>query len=292
MTVSTTDNRVSYNTDGSSVAFPVTYPFLSEDDLVVTSIDVNGVVSILSIGGDYTVSGGDNNTGTVTTTSPLDDNGVILIVREVPATQPTDYVNNDKTDAEVQERALDRGCMISQQLFTKADRALRIDDAFTGTFDPTLPLELTPSAGLIINDTGDGFDLGIPSTSLNATGRFLRRQAFSAASLISAGGSFDRLDNTRRFHFLVGTGSGESLSLDTWHDIDFSGAPSLTYTGWTLGDGGAAPGGDVVMTFQGTGIFTLTTGTEGIIIGGIPGTGWIFDTCPNSDPYLIIDEYR
>jgi len=288
MTVSTTDSRVSYATDGSSVDYTVTFPFLLEGDLIVTFIDAEGTVAILSIGGDYTVAGGDNNTGTVTTTSPLDENGILLIVRDVPFTQPTDYVNNDKTDAEVQERALDRGCMLSQQLVTRADRGLRLSEAFTGTFDTQLPLVLVPGSSLMINDASDGLDLGVPLAS--AGGRFLQRQVFTSASLVTAGGSWTRLATTKRLHILVGTGVGENLSADFLQIIDVSGAPSLTYTGWSLGDGGVAPGGDVVMSFQGTGLFTLTTGTEGIV-NGIPGLGWVFDTSPSTEPYLIIDEY-
>jgi hypothetical protein len=57
----------------------------------------------------------------------------LLIKRVVPATQPSDFVNNDASDAEVVEDALDRLTMIVQQKNADSDYPIRLSDAETPT---------------------------------------------------------------------------------------------------------------------------------------------------------------
>ena len=295
MTVSTTDNRVSYATDGSSSDYAVTYPFLAAEDLIVTFIPIGADPVVLSLGGDYTVTGGNNATGTVTTASVLASGGVLLVVRDVAFTQPTNYVNNDKTDAEVQERALDRGCMLSQQVDTKTTRAMRLNDAFTSAFDSQLPLVLTPGLGLKVNDAGDGFELGTSLVPTTNPGQFIGRTVFTAASLVSAGGHWTRSPRTGRIHVLLATGGTLHVSADIWVELD---NPSLTthqYSGWTLGDGGGAPGGNAVLVFTAGDQITVTTTVADAPAPDVGGAGnivgWVFGQQVSTIAYLIIDEY-
>lgn len=140
MTVSSTTNRKTYTGDNSTTSFstsPVVF-FDASDLTVYVVVTATGVSETLVENTDYTVSGGDGAVGTVNLAGGSSPYGAplstqkVVIVREVPATQETDFANNDTSDAEVVEDALDRLTMIAQQNATKLERALRQPDE-----DPT-----------------------------------------------------------------------------------------------------------------------------------------------------------
>lgn len=137
MTVSSTTNRKTYAGDNTTDSFgtsPVV--FFDTSDLVVYVVDdATGDATTLVENTDYTVSGGSGSTGTVDLTGGADPwgalqtNTTLVIVRDVPATQETDFANNDPSDAEVVEDALDRLTMLVQQNTAKAGRHLRQPDS-------------------------------------------------------------------------------------------------------------------------------------------------------------------
>lgn len=116
MTITTTTNRVSYNGNGATVSFATTYIFYVNTDLVVILRTAAGVEITKVLTTDYTVTGGGGATGTVVMVTAPATGETLTILRVVPITQTTDFVNGNNSDAEVAERALDRATVVSQQL--------------------------------------------------------------------------------------------------------------------------------------------------------------------------------
>ncbi|AHI63748.1 hypothetical protein [Burkholderia thailandensis] len=116
MTVSSPTQDVTYNTDGSSVAFPIPFYFLVDSHVAVDKLDSSENIVPLILGTDYTVSGAGNELGgSLTTTIAYPDGYTLHIYRIVPVTQETEYQQNDPFPAKTTERALDKLTMIAQQ---------------------------------------------------------------------------------------------------------------------------------------------------------------------------------
>ena len=130
MTVSTTANKIQYDGDDLSVAFSAPFLFFDEAHLVVILTSAAGVDALQSLTTHYTVSGeGDPAGGTVTMVTAPATSEVLTIKREVPLTQPTDYVNPNKIDLEVLEQDLDENVMMAQQLKEITDRSIKLGEA-------------------------------------------------------------------------------------------------------------------------------------------------------------------
>lgn len=82
MTVSTTTNKVAYIGNGVATSFAIPFPFLEQGHLKVRQLLNNEQTDRT----DWTISGGNM----VFATAPADD-AQIVIMREVPLTQETDY---------------------------------------------------------------------------------------------------------------------------------------------------------------------------------------------------------
>jgi len=120
MTVSTSTNKVSYACNGSVVEFNIPYKFfitgevyaILEDDTTLAQTDlVEGV--------DYNIStdNPDFDEGATLTTVPTYAAGnTIIIYRELPYVQETDYQEGDAFPAEAHEDALDYLTMLIQQM--------------------------------------------------------------------------------------------------------------------------------------------------------------------------------
>lgn len=116
MTVSSSTNKVSYAGNGLTLNFAVNFYFLENSHLkvVLRNTDGSEVIQVLDI--NYTVTGAGNLAGgTVTMLIAPPSGSTLVIVRNVPATQETDYLANDPFPAESHERALDKLTMIVQQ---------------------------------------------------------------------------------------------------------------------------------------------------------------------------------
>jgi hypothetical protein len=167
MTVSSQLNRKSFAGDGATTSFATTpVVFFDTSDLEVYVLDtVTGIQTLLVLDTDYTVTGGAGSTGTVNLaggSSPYgapsaDEN--LIILRVLPLTQETDFVQNDPSDADVAEEALDRLVMVAQQLDEANDRAIKLP-ATSSLTDIEMP-DPTGFAGyvVVVNDDEDGFTL-------------------------------------------------------------------------------------------------------------------------------------
>lgn len=138
MTVASNQNRKEYAGDGVTSSFatsPVVF-FDSTDLNCYVVTDATGGVANLTEDTHYSVSGGGTSpaTGTVDLSGGSAPYGApasgetLIIVRDINILQQVDYVNNEINDAEVQEAALDRLTLISQQLETLVNRRVGIAD--------------------------------------------------------------------------------------------------------------------------------------------------------------------
>lgn len=165
MTVSTTESRIGYNGNGATTAFAFPYRFLVDADLVVTLVRADTTQVVQTLNTDYTVTGaGDDAGGTVTMVVPPATGQQLVIVRDVPLTQETDYISGDPFPAESHERALDKLTMISQRLNNLISRSIRLSDADLLVTSTILPAP-SPGSSLIWNLTGTGLVNGVSSGS-------------------------------------------------------------------------------------------------------------------------------
>lgn len=140
MSVTSTTNRKSYAGDAVTTSF-ATNPvvFFDSSDLAVSVVSAAGVETALTENTHYTVTGGNGSTGTVNLAGGSAPYGApavgvtLLILRQLPLTQPVDLVQNDGSDAEVQERAYDRLTMMVQQLNEVDARAIKLPPVETGS---------------------------------------------------------------------------------------------------------------------------------------------------------------
>jgi len=169
MTVASALNRKTYAGDDATTVFatsPVVF-FEAADLDVYTVVDATGVETLLTLNTDYTVSGG-SATGAVGTVDlsggsapygALPTGETLLILRVLDLLQESDYVQNDPSDANVQETAIDRLTMIVQQLSEENDRAIQlpVTSSLVGVEMP----DPTDQAGkvVVVNSAEDGFSL-------------------------------------------------------------------------------------------------------------------------------------
>lgn len=156
MTVSTTTNKSQYTGGGGVTVFPYPFKVLDSSHLKVYA-GADGD-ELKTEGVHYTVSGvGDAGGGNVTFLVAPDGQPITLL-RDVPATQETDYVDNDSFPAETHEAALDKLTMLHQQLEESISRTLQL--APTSQEDNVTIADLAGNAGkiAIVNSTEDGID--------------------------------------------------------------------------------------------------------------------------------------
>ena len=141
MTVSTTTNKISYIGNGVAVEFAIPFPFLETTHLKVFQL-LNDVQSERT---DWTIQDGN----IVFADAPA-SGAQIVILREVPFTQETDYQENEILAAETLERNFDSLTMQVQQLKEQADRAVTVD-----IFDDTQTADLLPSIRTAVSDAAN-----------------------------------------------------------------------------------------------------------------------------------------
>lgn len=130
MTVATGKNVKIYAGNGATTVFAYDFRILDEGDLVVSEIDADGAVTVLTKTTDYTVSGVGLVAGgnvTVTTATPT---GTNLVIRRSFSSflQDLDLRNQGDFFLETIEDMFDKVVMYTQQLRTDAANSLRLLD--------------------------------------------------------------------------------------------------------------------------------------------------------------------
>lgn len=136
MAIENTDSTVTQVGNGSTTAFPVTYPFGDAADLQVWErVLATGAETLKTLGVDYTVAGGGGSTGTVTAVSAPPATVSWTIRRRTPRTQGVVYPEGDPFPAATHEGV--------------ADKLTRIVQEQEGDFSRALLLPVTASVGSV-----------------------------------------------------------------------------------------------------------------------------------------------
>ena len=137
MTVSSLTTKNSYSGNASTSAFSYTFKIFDDDDVtVIIRTDSTGTETVKTKTTHYTVSGvGSSSGGTITFTSGnIPASGeTVLLLRNTPLTQATDYTPNDPFPAATHEDALDKLTLISQDTQEEIDRSIKLSRANTMT---------------------------------------------------------------------------------------------------------------------------------------------------------------
>jgi len=157
MTLTSTTNKVQYSGDGSTVSFAVNFVFWDADDLRVI-LTTGGVEEVWVRGTQYTVSGGDGSTGTVTvSTSPTDytpASGTTLTIKSNLSDVQNTFLplGGEFPSASVEEQ-FDKIVRLVQQKDEELDRSLKF-------------AESSATTGKTVPEPSDGKVLGWDSTTL------------------------------------------------------------------------------------------------------------------------------
>lgn len=139
MTISTTDSRVEYAGNGVTTVFPIPFRFLENSHIIALLVSSSGVSTTWALSTNYTLAGADADGGGTLTALVAPAVGTRLVIyRDVPATQETDYISGDPFPAESHERALDKLTMLAQQDEESLDRAIKLPVSDVGV-STTLP---------------------------------------------------------------------------------------------------------------------------------------------------------
>lgn len=129
VTVAALPAVVEYAEDGVSTSFAVPFRFRAATDLIVERI-ADGNVSPLTIGVDYTVSGGGTDAGGTVTRTAATGGATLRLRRDTTRAQAMRYPTGGRFPAESHEEALDRAMLIAQEqdaaLGETAGRALMV----------------------------------------------------------------------------------------------------------------------------------------------------------------------
>lgn len=137
MTISTTSTKKVYS--GNAVATVFAYDFFIQaaTDIEVYIADPDGLLELQTLTTDYTLSGVGNPAGgnvTFVSGAPATGTNNVLLIRDTPLTQETDYIEGDTFPAEEHEKALDKLTRICQELREQVDRAVKT--AANSAIDP------------------------------------------------------------------------------------------------------------------------------------------------------------
>ena len=131
--------KVIYLPNGTETVFNVTFTFFDESDLVVVEKleDSPYTETTLVLNTDYTVTGGNGSTGTITLTTPTASTKKLIIYSDIDDKQDTDFINNSDYDQEVLERTLDEIVRMIQQKDELINRCLKLDIGASNADLPT-----------------------------------------------------------------------------------------------------------------------------------------------------------
>lgn len=147
MTVSTTQIRANYSGDGTSVNFPIPFPFYLATDLLV-------LLAGSTITSGYSVSGGNGSTGTLTMATPPASNVVLQIILNVPLTQLVNLVDGNQFPSATLNQVNDRAIQAALRMSDLVSRSLRAPD---GDTSPGMLLPAAASrAGMFLTFDGSG----------------------------------------------------------------------------------------------------------------------------------------
>jgi len=193
MTISASTGRVQHNCNGSLTEFDFTFPINETSDLTIILTDSDDNDTTLTETTDYSVSATNDDYsdgGTVTTVETYASGYTLTILRAIPHTQASNFIEGMATLYETFENSLDKLTMAIQDLKGSLSRVLAFPDSISSSIDPTLPL---PSAGGVLgwNVSLDGlenvFDLSAYAGVISSFAETLLDDTDAAAMLATLG---------------------------------------------------------------------------------------------------------
>lgn len=252
MTLSGTTFSVQYDGDDSTASFSVTFVFWDADDLEVTLTDSNGDDTTWTRGTQYTITGGDGSTGTLTVnTSPTDytpASGERLTIKSsLTLTQGTDIPTAGDLPSGPIEEQLDKIVRMVQQVAAGTPQGRKLLYAPAGE-DDDVSMELPTvddrgskylsfnssgvpiaTSGTAVSPVSSAMEPVVGATTLTAALDLLFASAYQFPSILGLESSTLTLSSgaatgTQSRH-VIAAESGTSDDLDT-----------LTATNYTAGD--------------------------------------------------------
>jgi len=157
------NSRWAYDGNGSTVDFAYDNKIFADSDL---DVYVDGVLQTLTT--DFTVSNaGVSDGGNVTFVTAPADGTEVVIVRDVEATQQSDYVDGEDFPADTIEDDFDRAIICIQQLIDDISRTIRLADSDATENLSPLPA-LAARASMYLAFDADG-DLTVAAGTADAT---------------------------------------------------------------------------------------------------------------------------
>lgn len=258
MTVSSTENRKQYAGNGATTSFatsPVVF-FVAADLTVYIVNNTTGAVTNLTLNTHYTVSGGGGSTGTVNLAGGSSPHGALLtgttlvIVRDLAITQASDFVNNDSSDAEVAEDALDRLTMIAQQLDARLDRSIAQQDSDTINLG-LLPNGVDRASKTLGFDAAGALTVYAPASAVTEAANVTVTQSGSGATSETVQAALRRFVHSGQYNTTANFNTARQALTGTFGVANFHAEGEVT-----IGDGGTTTNAQVFIA----GAFSGTTG--------------------------------
>lgn len=188
MSVTTNTAKVQYTLSSAVQALPITFYFLDNSHIKAIRARTGVADVVLTLGTDYTLAGaGDEAGGTLTTIATnLQAGDKITIKRDIPITQLTNYVYNDKFPAEVHERVADKLTMAVQQLKEVTDRAVQFPESEVAGAGNIMPAAAGRASKILGFDaTGNVVQLYDPVSAVFAQGDAIYANSVAALKAVS-----------------------------------------------------------------------------------------------------------
>lgn len=254
MTIASQTSRISYTGDGSTTAFPVSFYFAANVDLVVILQDTAGNQATQILGTNYNLTGATFPAGGTCTFTVAPTSGYLVTIYRDPAvTQTTSYNNNDPFPAKSHELALDKLTTLVQRLKDQFSRAVRQSEG-EGALTTTLATVAARKNKLLGFD-GNGalvYAVGPTFVGTTATGVAVVDTRATAA-ITTFAGSINAIVTTGLA--TVGDGSGATYARGTIASLgaflDGGGTQywGIVSSGGSGGGGGLrSPGGRITLT--------------------------------------------
>jgi hypothetical protein len=266
MTVSTTTRKNSYTANGSTTVFAYGFKIFNDSDLKVY---VNSVLQTIVT--HYTVSGaGTESGGNVTFgVAPLNTLSVVII-RTLPRTQATDYVDNSALSATSLEDTADKNCMLIQEVDAKAADGFRFADTVTDAGTITINKTVAQRASKLLSFDAAG-DLIATQEIGVSQGTWAASTAYEVRDIVRDTGS------TPPSVYICLTAHTSSGSLPISTNTDSAKWRLITQDGAT---GATGAGAGIEMTWE-----TATTDSD-------QGAGkiWVNNSTPSSATVFYVDD--
>ena len=213
MTISSETTKVSYSGNASTTAFAYTFKITASTDLKVYIRSSAGVETLKAEGtgsANYGVSGvGESTGGNVTFVTAPASGETVVILRDTPKTQATDYTENDPFPADSHEAALDKVTVITQEMQEELDRTLKVSRTSSIT-TPEITDSASDRAGKLLGFSSDG------NTLESTTGRV----SSVSVSAVAAGGTPTVSFTTSTGALALGVVTGNTGATGATGDVD------------------------------------------------------------------------